>query len=160
METNQATMQNLLNEAAAQQPPIQQPMQELQPQQEPIELQLRAHELIAQARTIQAVARVDVLALYNTDAEVRQKVLSGEWDFIDVWKTLQPAPTPPAPMRTANGGAAQLGAGGGCPARRAADDGSHAGGESLSAYLSRCIVLQHFGQRRAGASRGGLDQRR
>lgn len=105
METNQATMQNLLNEAAAQQPPVQQAVQEPQPQQEPIELQLRAHELIAQARTIQAVARVDVLALYNTDAEVRQKVLSGEWDFIDVWKTLQPAPTPPAPVRTANGGA-------------------------------------------------------
>ena len=65
---------------------------------------ISAQELIAQARTIQAVAQTDVMALYNTDPEIRARILRGEWDFIDVWKNLQPAQLPPVPVRTANGG--------------------------------------------------------
>ena len=42
----------------------------------------------------------------------RFKLLSGEWDFIDVWKNLQPAQLPPVPVRTANGGAGAMNIGG------------------------------------------------
>lgn len=108
METNQTQMQNMLNTAvqenAAVQP--QQPQQTQQPaqQEEQLALQLRAQELIAQAHTIQAITGVDVLAVYNTDAEVRTRVLNGEMDFIDLWKSMKVPSTPPAPVRSANGG--------------------------------------------------------
>ena len=121
METNTATMETMLTNAAqtsaAAQPGVQQPqpaqpvMQ--QPQQDPsLTLKLRAQELIAQARTIWAVANQDVMALYNTDPEIRARILRGEWDFIDVWKQLQPAQLPPVPVRTANGGVGAMNIGG------------------------------------------------
>lgn len=111
METNTATMETMLDtEAQNHQPapqtaPVQQPDANMQ-------LKLRAQELITQARTIQAVAQVDVMALYNTDPEVRARILRGEWDFVDVWKNMQPAQTPPVPVRTANGGVGAMNIGG------------------------------------------------
>lgn len=108
METNQnQQMMNSLLEEARQQMPAPAPVEQQPPQpEEPsLELQLRAKELITQAHTIRAIANVDVLALYNTDVEVRNHVLNGEWDFIDVYKRMKPAHTPPAPLRSANGGA-------------------------------------------------------
>ena len=112
METN--AIATLLDEAAKQpaaEPAVQaqpEPQQPQQPQTDEMQLKLRAQELIAQAMTIRAVVNVDVLAVYNTDAEARARILSGEWDFIDLYKAMKPAPTPPAPVRSANGGAGTL----------------------------------------------------
>lgn len=66
----------------------------------------RAAELVAQAETIKASTGVDVMELYNTDPAIRQKVLSGEWSFVDVFKNTRQAEAPvraPAPIRSANG---------------------------------------------------------
>ena len=91
METNTtATMETMLDNEAQKHIPVQQPAPIQQPE-ENLPLKLRAQELITQARTIQAVAQADVMALYNTDPEVRARILRGEWDFIDVWKQMQPA---------------------------------------------------------------------
>ena len=104
METNQNQMNAIITAAAQEAAAQQQP--EAQTAQEPsLELQLRAQELITQARTIWAIAQVDVLSVYNTDVEIRNRVLSGAMDFIDVYKTVKPAQTPPAPVRSANGAA-------------------------------------------------------
>ena len=70
------------------------------------EIQKRASELVAQADTIFASTGVDVMALYNTDPAIRQKVLSGEWSFVDVFKNAPQAEAParaPAPIRSTNG---------------------------------------------------------
>ena len=120
METNTATMETMLNTAAqassAVQPqetaPVNQPVIQQPQQDQTLTLKLRAQELITQARTIQAVAQVDVMALYNTDPEVRARILRGEWDFIDVWKQMKPVQTPPVPVRTANGGVGTMNIGG------------------------------------------------
>lgn len=107
MENTNATMETMLDTAAQMQPQQLVPQQVQQPEMN-IALKLRAQELITQARTIQAVAQVDVMALYNTDAEIRTRILRGEWDFIDVWKQMQPAQQLPVPVRTANGGAGTM----------------------------------------------------
>ena len=107
METNTLTMEEMLQPEAQSHQPAQTETSVL-PNEQNLELKLRAQELITQARTIQAVANTDVMALYNTDPEVRARILQGEWDFIDVWNTLRPAQTPPVPVRTANGGAGAM----------------------------------------------------
>lgn len=107
METNTLTMEEMLQPEAQNHQPAQTETLVL-PNEQNLELKLRAQELITQARTIQAVANTDVMALYNTDPEVRARILQGEWDFIDVWNTLRPAQTPPVPVRTANGGAGAM----------------------------------------------------
>jgi len=111
MENITANMETMLEPEAQKHIPVQHfaPVQQLD---ENMELKLRAQELITQARTIQAVAQVDVMALYNTDPEVRARILRGEWDFVDVWKQLQPAQMPPVPVRTANGGVGTMNIGG------------------------------------------------
>lgn len=108
METN--TVETMLDAAA--QTASQQPEQPAAQPAQDIALKLRAQELITQARTIQAVAQADVMALYNTDPEIRARILKGEWDFIDVWKNMQPAQLPPVPARSANGGAGAMNIGG------------------------------------------------
>ena len=108
METN--TVETMLD-AAAQTAPQQPEQPAAQPAQD-IALKLRAQELITQARTIQAVAQADVMTLYNTDPEIRARILKGEWDFIDVWKNMQPVQLPPVPARSANGGAGAMNIGG------------------------------------------------
>ena len=102
METNQVQMHSML--AAAEPQPAQPQPALAQEEENTAALQLRAQELITQARTIQAVAGVDVMAAYNTDVEMRTRVLNGEWDFIDVYKAIKPVAAPPAPVRAANGG--------------------------------------------------------
>lgn len=71
------------------------------------EVQQRAASLFAQAQTIQALSGVDVMELYNTHPDVKRRILSGEWDFMDVFRTRQDtAPSvAPAPVRSANGAA-------------------------------------------------------
>ncbi len=113
METNTAAMETMLDTEAQKHLPIQPAAPAQQPQQDPtLPLKLRAQELITQARTILAVANQDVMALYNTDPEIRARILKGEWDFIDVWKQLQPDQLPPVPVRSANGGAGAMNIGG------------------------------------------------
>lgn len=70
----------------------------------------RANMLFAQAGNIKDATGVDVMAIYNTDPDVKAKVLSGEWDFTNVlmqYKAEEPADAPahtaPAPVRSANG---------------------------------------------------------
>ncbi len=111
MENTTATMETMLDNEAQKHIPVQQPAPIQQPE-ENLPLKLRAQELITQARTIQAIAQADVMALYNTDPEVRARILRGEWDFIDVWKQMQPAQMPPVPVRTANGGVGTMNIGG------------------------------------------------
>ena len=101
MENINPNMQTLLDEAAQQQPAVEPAPQT---EQEDLPLKLRAQELITQARTILALTRMDVLKLYNTDMEVRSRILSGEWDFIDVWKHMNVPAQPTVPVRSANGG--------------------------------------------------------
>lgn len=108
METN--TVETMLDAAA--QTVSQQPEQPAAQPAQDIALKLRAQELITQARTIQAVAQADVMVLYNTDPDIRARILKGEWDFIDVWKNMQPVQLPPVPARSANGGAGAMNIGG------------------------------------------------
>lgn len=78
----------------------------------PADLQQRASDLIAQANTLREATGIDVYGLYESNPEIQQKVLSGEWDFKDVWKHAQQdggyaAPNgnraPIAPVRNPNG---------------------------------------------------------
>ena len=111
MENINQTMETMLDTEAQKHLPVQQPAPIQQPE-ENMQLKLRAQELITQARTILAVAQADVMALYNTDPEVRTRILNGEWDFIDVWKQMKPVQTPPVPVRSANGGVGVMNIGG------------------------------------------------
>lgn len=63
------------------------------------EVQQKADALIAQANTLKRSAGFDAIALFNSDPEVKQKVLSGEWDFVDAYEATKqnqrrPAPSP------------------------------------------------------------------
>ena len=111
MENINQTMETMLDTEAQKHLPVQQPAPIHQPE-ENMQLKLRAQELITQARTIWAVTQTDVMAPYNTDPEVRARILHGEWDFIDVWKQMKPVQTPPVPVRTANGGVGAMNIGG------------------------------------------------
>lgn len=80
--------------------------------QQPVQNQAvyqRAETLVAQADTILGTTGVDVMKIFNTDPAVKQKVVSGEWDFTDVFKNAggsQQAvvkPHVPAPVRSSNG---------------------------------------------------------
>ncbi|MCI6378700.1 MAG: hypothetical protein MR842_13245 [Clostridiales bacterium] len=67
-------------------------------------LRMKAQALLSQAEAIRAVSGVDVMALFDTDVDVRGRVLSGEWDFVDVWRDAGGRAEPPAPVRAPNGG--------------------------------------------------------
>ena len=75
----------------------------------PVEVQQRASTLIAQADAILGTTGVDVMQVFNTDPAVKQKVVSGEWDFTDVFKNagggqqVTVKPHVPAPVRSSNG---------------------------------------------------------
>lgn len=111
MENTNATMETMLDTAAQMQPQQTVPQQVQQPEMN-IALKMRAQELITQARTILEITRVDVFAVYNTDVDVRARILAGEMDFIDLYKQMKPAVQPPAPMRSANGGVGTVNIGG------------------------------------------------
>ncbi|MCI5956388.1 MAG: hypothetical protein MRZ54_05330 [Clostridiales bacterium] len=72
-------------------------------------LRMKAQALLSQAEAIRAVSGVDVMALFDTDVDVRGRVLSGEWDFVDVWREAGMRPAPPAPVRAPNGGGMDIG---------------------------------------------------
>jgi hypothetical protein len=78
--------------------PKEQPKQEVDPA-----IQAKADVLAAQAHKIKSSSGIDVMAAYNDDAEIQQKVASGEWDFYDVRDFLQSKRNPPSPARSSNG---------------------------------------------------------
>ncbi len=105
METMESLQKQLMSEEEQPQT-AQQPVQKVeaaleQPSISPVEM--RAQTLVVQAKTIQRVTGVDVMAVYNADVEVRNHILSGAWDFVDVYKSMNLSPAPPAPVRNANG---------------------------------------------------------
>ena len=61
--------------------------------------------LAHQAKKIQASRGLDVMKEFNTNPEIKQKIISGEMDFYDVAEEMSKAQTrkPPAPMRSPNG---------------------------------------------------------
>lgn len=86
-----------------------------QQQTEPdAETKARARILAAQADKIKSSKGLDVAALFQTDPEVKEKVLSGEWDFYDVAEAMsQHRRRVPSPVRSSNsamGAAADAGA--------------------------------------------------
>ena len=64
--------------------------------------QARASVLASQADKIRNNRGLDVMAAFNSSPGIRQKVLSGEWDFYDVAENMQSARVP-SPMYTPNG---------------------------------------------------------
>ena len=58
-----------------------------------------------QADSIKAEGGPDVIAEWNSNEEIKKKVIAGEMDFYDVAKQMKQAPKrkPPAPMRAPNG---------------------------------------------------------
>lgn len=67
-------------------------------------VQARANLLFDQAKKIQTNRGVDVMAEYQNNPDVQQRVLSGEWDFYDVAEAMSaPQRRAPAPMRSTNG---------------------------------------------------------
>lgn len=72
---------------------VQQPVQQQQqaPQQQQVDprVQARGEMLAAQASKIKANYGLDVMAEFNNNNNVRQKILSGEWDFYDVAESIQ-----------------------------------------------------------------------
>lgn len=75
--------------------------QQNQSQEDPV-VRAQADLLARQAEKIKNTKGVDVMGIFNGNAEVRQKVLSGEWDFYDV---AEQAGRPGVPMavRSSNG---------------------------------------------------------
>jgi hypothetical protein len=105
-------------------PPVQQ-TQEKQREEAPVKplrdpaLQARAEMLMKQAEKIMAKTGVDVMAVFNSDISVRQKVSANEWDFYDIADSIKSQPAKPVsehtqakaeippPMRTSNNAAPQ-----------------------------------------------------
>jgi len=75
-----------------------------QQQAEPdAETKARARILAAQADKIKNSRGLDVAAQFQSDPEVKEKVLSGEWDFYDVAEAMsQPRRRVPSPVRSSN----------------------------------------------------------
>lgn len=70
------------------------------------EVMARAKLLAAQANKIKDSKGLDVAALFNTDPDVKAKILSGEWDFYDVAEAMsKPRRRVPSPVRSTNGAA-------------------------------------------------------
>lgn len=64
----------------------------------------RAQVLASQAQKIKEKRGVDVMQAFNDDPKIKQKVVSGEWDFYDVAEQLgSTSKHVPAPVRTPNG---------------------------------------------------------
>lgn len=67
-------------------------------------LSARADILAKQARKIKTNRGLDVMEAFSSDPDIKQKVLSGEWDFYDVAESVSQERKPSAPARSANGG--------------------------------------------------------
>lgn len=76
-----------------------------QPQEEAEEedpyLSAKADFLAKQAEKIKANRGLDVMAVFNSDPDIKQRVLSGDMDFYDVAETMK---RPLSPVRNPNGG--------------------------------------------------------
>lgn len=68
------------------------------------ETHVRADLLAKQAQKIMDRRGLDVMQAFNADETIRNRVLSGEWDFYDVAENM-PQRTSPVPVRTSNGAA-------------------------------------------------------
>lgn len=71
----------------------------------PSDVEVRGQQLWNEAQTIKAITGVDVMAIYNANEEAKSKILSGEWNFTDVYNahkgTAQaPRSTPPPAVRS------------------------------------------------------------
>lgn len=65
----------------------------------------RAARLYEQAQTIEAVTGLNVMEIFQSDADAHRRVVSGEWDFRDVARAYGPErqeTRAPAPVRSAN----------------------------------------------------------
>ena len=75
------------------------------------ETRVRADLLAQQATKIKSSRGLDVMQTFNSDTEVRQKVISGEWDFYDVADHMTGSQrNVPSPIRTPNGAGASAAA--------------------------------------------------
>lgn len=72
-------------------------------QTEDADTRARANLLAQQATKIKQNRGVDVMAAFNADPAIKQKVISGEWDFHDVADHLASGRRMPLPVRTPNG---------------------------------------------------------
>lgn len=66
------------------------------------ENRIRANFLAQQAEKIKNTRGLDVAAAFQSDPQIQQRVLSGEWDFYDVADAMSQRRTP-SPVRTSNG---------------------------------------------------------
>jgi hypothetical protein len=65
----------------------------------------RAELLARQAQKIRDNRGLDVMGAFNQDESIKQKVVSGEWDFYDVADAMsRTSKRVPAPVRSPNGG--------------------------------------------------------
>ena len=93
---------------AAQEPKQEQPRQangQFAPKEDPATT-ARIEMLRHQADRIKGSGGPDVIAEFNSNAEIKQKIISGEMDFYDVADYLKQKPSkrrPPSPMRSPNG---------------------------------------------------------
>ena len=75
------------------------------PKEDPV-ISARIDILTHQADRIKEETGIDVMAEFNSNAEIKQAVLSGDMDFYDVKKRIEGASQrrrPPAPTRSPNG---------------------------------------------------------
>lgn len=94
----------------AAQPKAEQPRNEKgqfsSPKEDPA-VQARIDMLSHQADSIKADTGIDVIAVFNSNPEIKQKVIAGKMDFYDVAKGIKAEPQqkgkPPAPVRSPNG---------------------------------------------------------
>ena len=77
-----------------------QPETHEEPEQDPY-LSAKADFLAKQAEKIKANRGLDVMAVFNSDPDIKQRVLSGDMDFYDVAETMK---RPLSPVRNPNGG--------------------------------------------------------
>jgi hypothetical protein len=79
------------------------------PKQDPV-VSARIDLLAPQADTIKARTGLDVMAEFDSNADIKRKVVSGEMDFYDVAEQMKGKPgkrKPPAPTRSSNGASGQ-----------------------------------------------------
>ena len=74
-----------------------------QPREDPA-IAARSDLLAKQAKKIKANYGYDVMAEFNSNSDVKEKILSGEWDFYDVVNEMSERRTPSAPVRSPNRG--------------------------------------------------------
>jgi len=63
----------------------------------------RIDELRKQAQKISAAGGPDVIAIWNSDEDIKMAVINGEMDFYDVAELSRPKKRPPSPTRSPNG---------------------------------------------------------